>query len=108
MKRHTLVLHLRPDLEVLVMGGIIFDKPEVRKALNVIDEPALKFIPAGPLRETDWSGIRAEDLNAQHLEKQGFLFMDCGGGILDQHGKLAELDEHGQNRLASIDLLASS
>lgn len=105
MKHHTLVMHLRPDLEVLVMGAIIFDKSEVREALDVVDDPVLKFVPAGLLRQEDWPHIAAEDLHAEYLEAKGYLFMDCGGGFLDQHGKLAELDEHGQNRLASIDLL---
>lgn len=98
-------MHLRPDLEVLIMAALIFDKLEVRKALDLVDEPVLKFIPAGPLRQEDWQKIVADDLRAEHLEQEGYLFMDCGGGFLDQHGKLSELDGFGQNQLASIDLL---
>lgn len=99
-------MHVRPDIEVLFMGAIVFAMSEVRKALGIVDEPALKFIPAGPLRQADWSDVAFLGLlDAENLENNGYLLMDCGGGILDQHGKLSELDEGGQNRLASIDLL---
>jgi len=86
MKKHTVVLHLCPDLEALFMLYLIRNFAAVRERLDVVDDPALKFIPAGPLRPGDWVG---QPLSSEELEVNGFMFMDCGGGRLDQHDKHA-------------------
>ncbi|MFA6603306.1 MAG: hypothetical protein WCT10_00520 [Patescibacteria group bacterium] len=100
MKKHTLVAHLSPDLEVLFMIHLIRSDERVRERLDVEDCPALKFIPAGPLSADDWSKTEM-DLTVEELEARGYLFLDCGGGLLDQHGKQSLL----RNSMSSLDLL---
>lgn len=85
--KHTVVLHFCPDLEALFMTFLIRNFPAVREKLGLADEPKLKFIPAGPLRQQDWPDH--DDLRPEALEADGFMFMDCGGGRLDQHDKHA-------------------
>ncbi len=87
MKKHTVVLHLSPDLEALFMLYLIRNFAAVRERLDIVDEPQVKFIPAGPLRAEDWAP--GSDLRPEPLEAKGFMFMDCGGGRLDQHDKYA-------------------
>ncbi len=87
MKKHTVVLHLSPDLEALFMLYLIRNFAAIRERLGVVDAPRIKFIPAGPLRAADWAG--QTDLRPEALETAGFMFMDCGGGRLDQHDKHA-------------------
>ncbi len=98
--KHTLVLHTSPDLEVLFMVWLIRRFEQVRDRLNVSDNPALKFIPAGPLRAADWPG--ASTLVPEDLENSGYRFVDCGGGKLDQHDRGPD---NGRNSLSSLDLL---
>ncbi len=99
--KHTLVLHLSPDLEVLFMVWLIRRYEQVRDRLNVTDAPSLKFIPAGPLRKCDWTDVPSLDPEA--IENAGYLFVDCGGGQLDQHDRGPD---NGRNSLSSLDLLA--
>lgn len=99
-RKHTLVLHECPDLESIFMAFIITTFAKARAALGVVERPKLKFVPAGPFRTIDW--VEEKDLTAltaEALEERGYLFLDCGGGELDQHGK-----GHGQS---SLDLLAA-
>ncbi len=98
--KHTLVMHLSPDLEALFMGWLIAAHESVREALGVVDHPRLKFIPAGPLRKEDWSG--EEDVTAAALEAKGYQFLDCGRGKLDQHGRP---ENENRNSVSSLDLL---
>jgi hypothetical protein len=98
--KHTLVLHLSPDIEVLFMTHLIRGYEAVRDRLSVIDSPRLKFIPAGPLRKEDWPG--ESDLSATALEEKGYLFLDCGKGSLDQHGRP---ENEARNSISSLDLL---
>jgi len=100
MKKHTLVAHLCPDLEVLFMIHLIRSDERVRDRLGLDGQPALKFIPAGPLSACDWTGVTA-GLSVEELEKLGYLFLDCGGGVLDQHNKQSLL----KNSMSSLDLL---
>ena len=100
MKKHTLVAHLCPDLEVLFMIHLIRNDERVRDQLGLDGQPALKFIPAGPLSASDWTDVKV-GLTVEELEKVGYLFLDCGGGVLDQHGKQSLL----QNSMSSLDLL---
>lgn len=88
---HTLVLHSSPDIEVCFMSYVILTSEEVRDRLGVVEHPKMKFISAGDLRKEDWPG--EETLVSSALEGKGYLFLDCGGGTLDQHGR----PEH-QNR----------
>jgi len=99
MKKHTVVLHLSPDLEALFMLYLIRNFAAVRERLDVVDEPELKFIPAGPLRADDWPDALV-GMSPQELEVKGFMFMDCGGGRLDQHDKFAV-----GSSMSSLDLL---
>lgn len=97
---HTLVLHTNPDLEACLMAQLILDHEAIRDRLGVVDGPKLKFIPGGRLRGKDWPGEKM--VTAEALEARGFLFLDCGGGRLDQHGKAENLIK---NSVSSIDLL---
>ena len=99
MKKHTLVLHLSPDLEILFMVYLIRNFPAVRERLDIGDQPKLKFIPAGALRCQDWPDH--EDLDPAALENAGYMFLDCGGGRLDQHDKQVI-----RNSMSSLDLLS--
>lgn len=100
IQKHTLVMHLSPDLEVLFMGWLIIAYECVREALGVVDHPKLKFIPAGPLRKEDWAG--EETVTAEVLEAKGYLFLDCGRGKLDQHGRP---ENENRNSVSSVDLM---
>jgi len=102
MKKHTLVVHLLPDLEALFMLWLILFFKPVREALGVVAAPKLKFIPAGPLRAEDWPGLTPE---TSALEEAGYLFLDCGGGSLDQHGKTSG---GVKNTVSSIELLVQA
>ncbi|NQV13760.1 MAG: hypothetical protein HQ530_05700 [Parcubacteria group bacterium] len=79
---HTVVLHHWFDVEALasyllvVMGCIL--------GLSLTADHKIKIIPAGPLRKEDWGNLGT---NVQQLEDMGYLFLDCGGGFLDHHGK---------------------
>lgn len=85
---HTLVLHRNPDFEVLFMAWLIVTHPRLRSFFNLVAVTKLKFkfIASGPLKAEDWPD--ETELSAPSLEKQGYLFLDCGGGgaMLDQHG----------------------
>jgi len=99
--KHTLVLHINPDLEACFMAHLILTREEIRDALGVIDGPDLKFIPGGPLRAEDWPG--AEKVESKALEAAGYVFLDCGGGLFDQHGRPENLM---RNSVSSLDLMA--
>jgi hypothetical protein len=99
MKKHTLVLHLSPDLEILFMVYLIRNFSAVREKLGIADRPKLKFIPAGKLRREDWSDH--PDLDPAAIESDGYMFLDCGGGLCDQHDKQAV-----RNSMSSLDLLS--
>ncbi|HTM68679.1 MAG TPA: hypothetical protein VL426_05245 [Candidatus Binatia bacterium] len=98
--KHTLVLHINPDLEACFMAHLFLEHEDVRDAHGVIDAPALKFIPGGPLRKEDWPG--EEELSAKALEAKGYVFLDCGGGLFDQHGRPENLM---RNSVSSLDIM---
>lgn len=98
--KHTLVLHLNPDLEACFMAHLILEHEDVRDAHGIVDKPALKFIPGGPLRQEDWPG--EADLDPKALEAKGYVFLDCGGGLFDQHGRPENLM---RNSVSSLDLM---
>ncbi len=97
---HTLVQHVSPDTEALVMAWLISGHVVVRKALRCVDAPRLKFIPAGQLRRRDWEEERT--LSPEQLEARGYLFLDCGGGRFDQH---VLPDSVAENKTSSLHLL---
>lgn len=101
--KHTLVLHINPDLEACFMAHLFLAHEDVRDAHGVIDRPALKFIPGGPLREEDWPGVTERTSAA--LEEAGYVFLDCGGGAFDQHGRPENLM---RNSISSLDLMVES
>jgi len=94
---HTLVGHWRPDLELLFIFWLIRNFKVVRKAMNVRKDAREYYIPSGPLRSRDWGELRGaiRELNAETVEGQGYLFIDCGGGgsRFDQHGRENRDDE---------------
>lgn len=98
--KHTLVLHVNPDLEACFMAHLFMAHEDVRDAYGVVDGPELKFIPGGPLRAEDWPG--EEDMSARALEAKGYVFLDCGGGLFDQHGRPENLM---RNSISSLDLM---
>ncbi len=98
--KHTLVLHINPDIEACFMAHMFLAHEDVRDAYGVIDAPSLKFIPGGPLRKEDWPGEK--DVSAKALEAKGYVFLDCGGGLLDQHGRPENLM---RNSVSSLDLM---
>lgn len=95
---HTLVLHLFPDLEALCMAWLCQYFGPVRTALGIAKDPVLKFIPSGALRPEDWPDQRTD---VAGLTRQGFLFLDCGGGYFDQHVYPGEPDTSSLDRLAA-------
>lgn len=99
---HTLVPHVSPDTEALVMAWLIASHDVVKRALNCIDQPRLKFVPAGPLSRNDWREEGNSALSAAQLESRGYLFLDCGGGRFDQH---VLPDSVAENKTASLHLL---
>ncbi|MEY4745142.1 MAG: hypothetical protein RL272_1087 [Candidatus Parcubacteria bacterium] len=99
-RKHTLVLHVNPDIEACFMAHLFLAHEDVRDAYGVIDAPALKFIPGGPLRKEDWAG--EADVTPRALEAKGYVFLDCGGGLLDQHGRPENLM---RNSISSLDLM---
>lgn len=101
--KHTLVLHINPDLEACFMAHLFLAHEDVRDAHGVIDQPKLKFIPGGPLREEDWPGVTERTSAA--LEAAGYVFLDCGGGAFDQHGRPENLM---RNSISSLDLMVQS
>lgn len=102
-KISTVVLHSNPDLEALTGLWLLSRFPEIAKSEGLEGEIVAKFIPSGPLRIQDWSWVRNAErcLNSIYLEEMGYLFFDCGGGRLDQHGK----EEYGHNHVSSLQLL---
>ncbi|HTK04502.1 MAG TPA: hypothetical protein VL500_02870 [Candidatus Eisenbacteria bacterium] len=99
--KHTLVLHINPDLEACFMAHLLLTREELRDALGVVDVPSLKFIPGGPLRPEDWQGEK--EVESKALEAAGYVFLDCGGGLFDQHGRPENLM---RNSVSSLDLMA--
>lgn len=79
---HTLVLHLYPDLEALCMAWLCRTFDTVRAQLGIVSDPQIKLIPSGALRPKDWEGL---PLDIPALTREGYLFLDCGGGHFDQH-----------------------
>lgn len=98
---HTLVVHTDPDLEIVTMSYLIAVIAGVREQLGIAEDHAIKFIHSGPLRVEDWRelGLEKEKLTASELETRGYLFLDCGGGRFDSHGKGTDL--------SSLDLLVN-
>lgn len=102
VKAHTVVGHLRPDIECCLGLFSLRHIPIFRNAFGVQDGAKLKFIAAGPLRKDDWKALNlTRKPTGLDLEKLGYRFFDCGGGELDQHGKLEVL----QQQMASVDLM---
>ncbi len=98
--KHTLVLHINPDIEACFMAHMFLAHEDVRDAYGVIDAPALKFIPGGPLRKEDWPG--EAEVTSKALEAKGYVFLDCGGGLFDQHGRP---ENFVRNSVSSLDLM---
>ena len=98
--KHTLVLHINPDLEACFMAHLFLANEDVRDAYGVVDGPALKFIPGGPLRPEDWAG--ETEITSRALEAKGYVFLDCGGGLFDQHGRPENVM---RNSISSLDLM---
>ncbi|MFH2104983.1 MAG: hypothetical protein ABII72_01975 [Parcubacteria group bacterium] len=105
---HTAVIHFWPDIECLVSLVIIALGFVCRIALE--KKYRLKVISSGSLRIEDWQDekrVKEAKLDvvrlieqgrlAQELEQIGYLFVDCGGGFLDHHGR--------QDSLCTIEIL---
>jgi hypothetical protein len=97
---HTLVIHMKPDLENTLVVFLLTTFSVLARRLGVIDDPTVKFIPAGPLRSEDWSD--QPDTSVAALERQGYMFIDCGGGSHDHHRRWPDKTS---NEESSLDLV---
>ena len=96
-KFHTLVIHMKPDLENTLVVFLLTTFLTLARRLGISDGPAIKFIPAGPLRPEDWPG--QSDLSVEALERQGYMFIDCGGGQHDHHRRWPDKTDNDQSSL---------
>jgi hypothetical protein len=99
---HTLVGHSSPDIECCAGHFALSCISVFRNHFRVSPKAESMFIAAGPLRKEDWAPLGfTSRVDGKLLETKGFRFFDCGGGELDQHGRLDTL----QQQFSSLDLM---
>lgn len=97
----AIVVH--PDDENAVLTPLAYTF--LREEMSIRDDAVLVLTASGMVRRADWPDLPKEDLKGNIMErKYGVLYVDSGGGRLDQH---ARNENRAQSLISSAELVAA-